>query len=104
MAEWCQKCGTYHDVTTAGGCPDKEDKLWVGTYAEGFRAGQEAAERRVAALVKATVGTAPEYTPACFDCRRLSGKQPAGVKLDDLCEWHANAWVAAYRAALKEEA
>ena len=50
MAEWCQKCGTYHDVTTAGGCPDKEDKLWVGTYAEGFRAGQEAAEIRVAAL------------------------------------------------------
>ena len=42
MAEWCQKCGTYHDITTAGGCPDKEDKLWVGTYAEGFRAGVEA--------------------------------------------------------------
>ena len=60
MAEWCQKCGTYHDVTTAGGCPDKEDKLWVGTYAEGFRAGQEAAERRAAAL-EAECGRLLEY-------------------------------------------
>ena len=60
MAEWCQKCGTYHDVTTAGGCPDKEDKLWVGTYAEGFRAGQEAAERRAAALEKAFIAVRDE--------------------------------------------
>ena len=59
MAEWCQKCGTYHDVTTAGGCPDKEDKLWVGTYAEGFRAGQESAERRAVALDRALQSLTP---------------------------------------------
>ena len=61
---------------------------------------RRAPDPRVASLVAAKVSGAPEYTPACFDCRRLAGKSPAGVKADDLCEWHANAWVQAYRAAI----
>ena len=58
--------------------------------------------RRTPSAPIGVVGEAPEYTSACFDCRRLAGKPPAGVKRDDLCEWHANAWVRAYRVILEK--